>query len=794
MELLEAVRGGNTSAYGMLYQRHAVAARSLARQLVEGDEEVEDVLVETFAKILDLIRRGGGPVSAFRPYLLTALRRYLAVGEVDLADPGAVYVDPELTGLERTLLARAYLSLPERWRMVLWHCEIESARPAEMVPLLGLSSSGVTALAERAREGLRQAYLQLHREGEPRDECRPILPKIAQHVEGALARRDAQAVDEHVAECIDCRAVFLELADVPQGLRVIVGQLVAGPAVDDYLAELARANEGAGTPLYGVAALFRRVPTAHRAVLAGAAVATLAGAAFIVVADPIADEKPGLPPGAGALRTPTPGASAPRTSGTPSSPRRETDHPRPDHPRPYHPGRAPAEQRPRARRPYPVEPREALAKPRETSPEVTRLPVRRPEPAAGRPALAATIDPVGALVRARPGIIGVRLRNTGAAPSRDVEAAVALPPGVTLSGNGPGNGSRPAVGVGTVDGWACRTAGRDVRCGHGALAPGQATTVFLRVDVAGDAPTGRELALRVWSGGLRVAARSAAGVRASGAAARFAADGRVTTRAAGNTLLTSSESSKPPACAPGGSGSGGSGSGGTGSIGSVLAVPVDLDGDPSTRSSSCARLDLPAGSRVLWAGLYWSATGRSAIPAGDIRVKAPGSRRYMTVHAAEVVRRDLPTGAGYQAFADVTSLAGTAGGGRWWAADPSMRWGESQHAGWSLVVMLSGGRQPYGRAAVLDMATVVDGGKGPLKVPLDGLSAAPARIDLVLWNGATGGSVTLSHGGGGVAGYAAGVAVGTFHTVLGRHPVLRLTTRDNTLLFGVAAVSAHSWS
>ncbi|MCT9932310.1 hypothetical protein N5079_19085 [Planotetraspora sp. A-T 1434] len=790
MELLEAVRGGNTSAYGMLYQRHAVAARSLARQLVEGDEEVEDVLVETFARILDVIRRGGGPVSAFRPYLLTALRRYLAVGEVDLADPGAVYVDPELTGLERTPLARAYLSLPERWRMVLWHCEIESARPAEMVPLLGLSSSGVTALAERACEGLRQAYLQLHREGEPRDECRPILPKIAQHVEGALARRDAQAVDEHVAECIDCRAVFLELADVPQGLRVIAGQLVAGPAVDDYLAELARASEGTVTPLYGVAALFRRVPTAHRAVLAGAAVATLAGAAFIVVADPIADEKPGLPPGAGALRTPTPGDSSPRTSGTPSSPRRETDHPR----------RAPTDHGPRARRPYPVEPREALAKPRdahvrprEASPEVTRLSVRRPEPAERRPALAATIDPVGALVRARPGIIGVRLRNTGTARSREVEAAVALPTGVTLSGHGSG----PAVAVGTVDGWACRTAGRDVRCGHGALAPGQATTVFLRVAVAADAPTGRALDLRVRSGGLQVAARSAAGVRASGAAARFAADGRVTTRAAGNTLLTSSP--KPPACAPGaatsgGTGSGGTGSGGTGSAGSALAVPVDLDGDPSTRSSSCARLDLPAGSRVLWAGLYWSATGRSAIPAGDIRVKAPGARRYATVHAAEVVRRDLPTGAGYQAFADVTSLAGTAGGGRWWAADPSMRWGESQHAGWSLVVMVGGGRQPYGRAAVLDTATVVDGSKGPLKVPLDGLSAAPARIDLVLWNGATGGSVTLSHEESGIAGYAAGVAVGTFHTVLGRHPVLRLTTRDNTLLFGVAAVSARSWS
>jgi hypothetical protein len=39
-----------------------------------------------------------------------------------------------------------------------------------MAPLLGLTANSVAALAYRAREGLRQAYLQMHLSGAGRDE------------------------------------------------------------------------------------------------------------------------------------------------------------------------------------------------------------------------------------------------------------------------------------------------------------------------------------------------------------------------------------------------------------------------------------------------------------------------------------------------------------------------------------------------------------------------------------------------------------------------------------------------
>ena len=171
-DLIAASRAGDAAAYDTLYRRHVAAAHSLARQLVRNRAEADNVVAETFAKILDLLHRGGGPDDAFRPYLLTAVRRaaydrhraerrQLVTDEMETFDRGVPFADPAVADLERTMIARAFASLPERWQAVLWHTEIEGARPADVAPLLGLTANGVAALAYRAREGLRQAYLQM---------------------------------------------------------------------------------------------------------------------------------------------------------------------------------------------------------------------------------------------------------------------------------------------------------------------------------------------------------------------------------------------------------------------------------------------------------------------------------------------------------------------------------------------------------------------------------------------------------------------------------------------------------
>src|SRR5580693_1699036 len=201
VELITASRASDPAAYAVLYQRHVVAARGLARRLMHGRAEADDAVAEAFARVLARLKRGGGPDSSFRPYLLTTVRRVaydrfkaegklVVSGEMEAFDLGVPFTDPAIAGLERTMIVRAFASLPERWRTVLWHTEIEGARPAEVAALLGLTANGVAALAYRAREGLRQAYLQMHLSGVIRSECRPVAGKLGAFVRGGLAKRE----------------------------------------------------------------------------------------------------------------------------------------------------------------------------------------------------------------------------------------------------------------------------------------------------------------------------------------------------------------------------------------------------------------------------------------------------------------------------------------------------------------------------------------------------------------------------------------------------------------------------
>src|ERR1700753_1230700 len=273
-DLLCLIRSGDTEAYARLYERHAAAARAMAAQLVRGPAEVDDVVSEAFAKVLGLLQRGGGPADAFRPYLLTAVRRaaydrnrlehrQLSMDSLDKLDPGEPFEDPAVAGLEQSMIARAFRSLPERWQAVLWHTEIEASRPAEIADLLGLSANSVAALAHRAREGLRQAYLQMHLSGVVRQDCRPIAEKLGGYVRAGLSARDAAKVSAHLDDCTDCWAVCAELSDVNGALRGVVALVFLGPLATGYLSAVS--SGGDVVARLGLLGRFRQAPKPRQA-------------------------------------------------------------------------------------------------------------------------------------------------------------------------------------------------------------------------------------------------------------------------------------------------------------------------------------------------------------------------------------------------------------------------------------------------------------------------------------------------------------------------------------------------
>ena len=228
-DLVAAVRAGSTDAYGLLYRRHVAAARAAARQLTGCAAERDDLVAEAFLKLFTALRAGGGPDTAFRAYLLTVLRRIRydrthADRRVELSDdmgrydPGVPWEDTAVAGLDARLAAEAFTRLPARWQAVLWHTEVEQQPPAAVAARLGLSANGAAALAYRAREGLRQAYLQEHVADRPGGAHRDTVGRLGAWARGGLTERHRAQVDAHLASCTSCRALAAELTEVGGGL------------------------------------------------------------------------------------------------------------------------------------------------------------------------------------------------------------------------------------------------------------------------------------------------------------------------------------------------------------------------------------------------------------------------------------------------------------------------------------------------------------------------------------------------------------------------------------------------
>jgi RNA polymerase sigma factor (sigma-70 family) len=223
-DLISAVRGGDNEAYGRLFERHREAAMRMARQLARAPD-AEDLVAESFIRVLSMLQSGKGPDAWFRAYLLSSIRR-LHIDRIRATrrvrstdddtelDRTVAFLDLAEVRFERGAASAAFTSLPQRWQLVLWHLDVEGRKPGAVAPLLGMSANGVSALAYRAREGLRQAYLQGHLAPTLHESCRRTTGMLGAYVRRGLSALDTNKVDDHLGECKRCAALQLELAEV----------------------------------------------------------------------------------------------------------------------------------------------------------------------------------------------------------------------------------------------------------------------------------------------------------------------------------------------------------------------------------------------------------------------------------------------------------------------------------------------------------------------------------------------------------------------------------------------------
>ncbi len=248
-ELISRVRDGDRIAFGELYGRHSRAAGALARQMSVSGAEADDLVAESFARVLDTMLDGRGPDSAFRAYLFTTLRhtaydrtrkdkRLHFTDDITAHEVAVDVDDPVLLQMENSFVAKAFGQLPERWRTILWHTQVEGQSPAEVGVILGMSPNAVTSLAFRAREGLREAYLQVHMAETVAERCRATIDRLGAYTRGGLSRRETTQVQAHLAECDRCPALAAELSEINSGLRGLLAPLLLGSAAAGYIATL----------------------------------------------------------------------------------------------------------------------------------------------------------------------------------------------------------------------------------------------------------------------------------------------------------------------------------------------------------------------------------------------------------------------------------------------------------------------------------------------------------------------------------------------------------------------------
>ncbi|GAB2834540.1 RNA polymerase sigma factor [Lentzea nigeriaca] len=243
--LLHAVRVGDRDAFGELYRRYHACAHSFACRLLGTSQGADDLVAEAFTKVLNRIVSGGGPSTLFRAYLLTTVRttfyKQLAIDRlVDRqADPSEQVVpitdrDPLIERLDADLALRALESLPDRWRSVLVQLEIEKTPTSTVAGRLGIHPNALAALAFRAREGLRVAYLQMHVKSTVVAECRLSASNLAAWLCGRLGQGLRIRVQRHIATCDRCTNAAHEVSELMTQLRRSAPLTVVVPEVPDF--------------------------------------------------------------------------------------------------------------------------------------------------------------------------------------------------------------------------------------------------------------------------------------------------------------------------------------------------------------------------------------------------------------------------------------------------------------------------------------------------------------------------------------------------------------------------------
>ncbi|MET0418412.1 MAG: Ig-like domain-containing protein [Actinoplanes sp.] len=155
----------------------------------------------------------------------------------------------------------------------------------------------------------------------------------------------------------------------------------------------------------------------------------------------------------------------------------------------------------------------------------------------------------------------------------------------------------------------------------------------------------------------------------------------------------------------------GNATGGSANNNSYTMAYTDADNNPLTFNASKATLDMPPGSTVLFAGLYWGGDSSSPLR-NQVLFSTDSGDSYRPITAATL----FPNGSIYQGFADVTAQVAGIGNGVYGVANIQASIANGSYAGWSLVVAYHNAAQDMRALRVYDGFGQVSGGDTDIRV------------------------------------------------------------------------------
>lgn len=303
--LVRRLQDRDRAAWEELYTTYEPRLRRFAISLAGNAHDADDLVSETFVRVLPALDRLDAAEVNLEAYLFATTRNLFLkqVGRTkrtepmaDVPEPLAPIVpiedDPErstLLGAQQTEVRIANASLQPRQRMVLALCELEERSYAEIGEIVGLNENAVAQLVFRARESLRTELrlLQVDPESLP-DECRAFLPALSQYLDGQLREPRKSTTLAHLEGCERCQAALADTREAQKRYRTVL--LPLSIPTSDAKARIERELEEAGYWTGGGARGAGRRTGLKVAAFVGAAVLFVAGG--FGLASLLSDDRP----------------------------------------------------------------------------------------------------------------------------------------------------------------------------------------------------------------------------------------------------------------------------------------------------------------------------------------------------------------------------------------------------------------------------------------------------------------------------------------------------------------------